>query len=142
MITKDFYAFLESNGGELNICGIKFMVLSGEDIDIWIENKLYKWIRNAKDCELLLSDLTNVECGANSDFIEVFSKDYIHNETKITKDENERLQNEVNSLETENETLKSRLEKAKEEFAKMKDDVTKFEFLQQFLTTRDLIIHK
>lgn len=63
-------------------------------------------------------------------------------ETMGTKSEDERLQNEVNSLETENETLKSRLEKAKEEFAKMKDDVTKFEFLQQFLTTRDLIIHK
>lgn len=142
MITKEFFTLIESNGGVLNICGVKFILSSGEDIDIWIEDKLYKWVRNAKDCELLLSDLTNAECGENAEFMDVFARDYIENETKETKSENERLQNEVNSLETENETLKSRLEKAKEEFAKMKDDVTKFEFLQQFLTTRDLIIHK
>lgn len=142
MITKDFYAFLESNGGELNICGIKFNIGNNNDIDISIGGHLYKWIRKADEKELFLSDLTNAECGESTDFMELFTRNYIENETKETKAENERLQNEVNSLETENETLKSRLEKAKEEFAKMKDDVTKFEFLQQFLTTRDLIIHK
>lgn len=123
---------------ELNICGIKFRI-SDNDIDIYIDGHLYKWIRKANEKELFLSDLTNVECGVNNDFIELFAKDYIQNEQNEQIIKNNELSQKINDQETEIETLK---EKVKEEFAKMKDDVTKFEFLQQFLTTRDLIIHK
>lgn len=139
MITKDFYAFLESNGGELNICGIKFNIGNNNDIDISIGGHLYKWIRKADERELFLSDLTNAECGESTDFMELFARNYIENETKETKSENERLQNEVNSLTTENETLKTRLEKAKDDWKKQRDEKVQFDFLKEFLKDRDLI---
>jgi uncharacterized protein (DUF2164 family) len=136
MQTQTLIDFIKSNDNKITIGGLS-LEISNDDLDIKINDQVFQWVVEINKESILNKKLDEIGVNTMDSFIPNIAKKHIENKMLEVKEKLEQIE----SIEFENNKLKMDLKIQQKLNQETENRVVELNFLQNFLSNRDLIIH-
>lgn len=136
MKTQTLIDFIKSNDNKIIIGGLS-LEISNDDLDIKINDQVFQWVVGINEESILNKKLDEIGVNTMDSFIPTIAKKHIENKMLEVKEKLEQLER----IEFENNQLKMDLKTQQKLNQETENRVVELNFLQNFLSNRDLIIH-